>query len=168
MYKEIDALKKQVKFLETIDITNKYKKSDCFIATGLSQKDAVQRTLVQKYAYTVFDLEFPIKLGSVDTQDIIMISSHSDGLFQVSFTTTKINNNCQLDFNYEERVLCITLGGKHDRFFIFDKKETKTSVTKGQGYITIGLGEPLVNNLCVASMVNYITNNNTNESGART
>lgn len=102
LWKEVDGLKKQIKFLETSDLINTYKKSDCFISTGLSQKDPVQRSLVQKYAFTVFDLKFPVTLGAINSQDITLFSLLSDSLFQASFSSAKVKSQCQLDINHEE------------------------------------------------------------------
>lgn len=66
---------------------------------------------------------------------------------------TKIKSNCVIDINDDEGVIAITLGGKHNRFFIFKDNGNKIQITKERAWLDIEIPILDENNVYPANMV---------------
>jgi len=73
LYRDFCQLKKNTN-LETDIITKIYKKSDCFIITGLSGEPTFRKQLLCKYIKSNLELKFPIKIGSTSKNEVRMTS----------------------------------------------------------------------------------------------
>jgi hypothetical protein len=117
---------------ETDQITNCYKKSDCFLITGLVGEFGNRKELTTKYVRSYLDLKFPLSLGSLEENKITLSAVESDGVFSIDPRRVK-KNYCKIDMIHIEGVMVITLGNKKDRFFIFPTKKMRPTIEKIKG-----------------------------------
>lgn len=142
-----DLLLKKVKLLDSSEnsIYIKYKSSEGFITCGLTdEKNTTRRNLIRKYSTSKLSLGFPVSFGGVENERLEMTSLISDGLFE-SMKQSSIWHSVLLEVDKEQGILSLTLGGKHDRFFIVLKSEEENkavNVTKHCGRVVIEFPNP--------------------------
>lgn len=99
-----------------------YKKSDCFLITGLVGGEENRRTTITSYLKSYMDLKFPISFGSLETQDLTITSFKTSGIFDI--IPANISNCCMVDMDLSIGVMIITFYGKKDRLIIVPTKST--------------------------------------------
>jgi len=138
--KELESFRSKDPFVGD-EIMRFYRKSDCFVRTGLGREDTPRRRKIYKYIQSFLDLRFPIRIGNSDEYVVSITSLSVTGIYDLD--TNKVNNHCLLDMDLKEGIMAITFTGDKDRLFIFPVKDGNPSVTKKKGgRISISFSAP--------------------------
>lgn len=130
-----EQLSKKIKILESSEnsIYIKYKSSEGFITCGLTdEKNTWRKNLIRKYSTSALALNFPVSFGgfNIETKDRLeMTSLISDGLFEHVKQST-IWHSVLLEVDKDQGIFSLTLGGKHDRFFVVLKSQEENKLVQ--------------------------------------
>lgn len=108
-----------------------------FQMIGLNDKDVVRKTKTQKLIRTFYELNYELKFHSQPGYAITLTGVHMDGVFLWS----SADKRCNLDINFAEKIMAITMTDGHDRLFLLPSNRTEISVSKTRGKINFEFGE---------------------------
>lgn len=134
LYRKVHFLQKPTQPVGS-NLFEAYKSTECYLSSGWNTPDHCFRMkFLLSCTKTYHELGYPISLG-YDQEELCIYSIYSNSAFE--FNPKKFSNKCFISIHPENRIMCVTLDGGFDRFFVIPTQGIVPKIERSRGKINM-------------------------------